>query len=109
MEKNAGEWTGSVEIKKEEIPGNKRSMHGYNTDLLQALKGERLSSVFLSAGTLISASAAPHCGIKRYNVADGFCDTHCPEFRTAWGSKFDPDLTRNLRWTLSSSLVATSD
>ena len=27
--KNAGEWTGRVEISKEEIPGNKRSMHGY--------------------------------------------------------------------------------
>ena len=25
--KNAGEWTGKVEISKEEIPGNKRSMH----------------------------------------------------------------------------------
>ena len=25
--KNAGEWTGRVEISKEEIPGNKRSMH----------------------------------------------------------------------------------
>ena len=60
--KNAGEWTGRVEISQEEIPGSKRSMHGYNTDLLQALKGERLSSVFLSAGTLISASAAPQCG-----------------------------------------------
>ena len=27
--KNAGEWTGRVEIGKEEIPGSKRSMHGY--------------------------------------------------------------------------------
>ena len=27
--KNAGEWTGSVEISKEEIPGRKRSMYGY--------------------------------------------------------------------------------
>ena len=26
--KNAGEWTGRVEISKEEIPGSKRSMHG---------------------------------------------------------------------------------
>ena len=26
--KNAGEWTGRVEINKEEIPGSKRSMHG---------------------------------------------------------------------------------
>ena len=38
--KNAGEWTRRVEISKEEIPGSKRSMHGNNTDLLQALKGE---------------------------------------------------------------------
>ena len=27
--KNAGEWAGRVEITKEEIPGSKRSMHGY--------------------------------------------------------------------------------
>ena len=27
--KNAGEWTGVVEISKEEIPGSKRSMYGY--------------------------------------------------------------------------------
>ena len=32
------------------------------TDLLKALKGEHLSSVFSPDGTLISASAAPHCG-----------------------------------------------
>ena len=60
--KNAGEWTGSVEISKKEIPGSKRSMYGLYTDLLQALKGERLSSVFSPDGTLTSASAAPHCG-----------------------------------------------
>ena len=27
--KNAGEWTGRVEISKEEILGSKRSMYGY--------------------------------------------------------------------------------
>ena len=27
--KNAGEWTGSVEISKKEIHGSKRSMYGY--------------------------------------------------------------------------------
>ena len=27
--KNAGEWTGRVVIRKEEISGSKRSMHGY--------------------------------------------------------------------------------
>ena len=59
--KNAGEWTGRIEISKEEIPGSKCSMYGY-TDLLQALKGERLSFVFLPDGTSISASATPHCG-----------------------------------------------
>ena len=26
--KNAGDWTGRVEISKEESPGSKRSMHG---------------------------------------------------------------------------------
>ena len=59
---NAGKWTGRVKISKEEIPGNKRSMYGYITDLLQALNRERLSSEFSSDGTLISASAASHCG-----------------------------------------------
>ena len=29
MEKNAGEWTGRIEINKEEVSGNKRSMYGY--------------------------------------------------------------------------------
>ena len=27
--KNAGEWTGRVEISKEELPGSKRSMYGF--------------------------------------------------------------------------------
>ena len=27
--KNAGEWTGRVEISKEEIPGSKRSIYSY--------------------------------------------------------------------------------
>ena len=27
--KNAGEWTGSVETSKKEIPGSKRGMYGY--------------------------------------------------------------------------------
>ena len=27
--KNAGEWTGRVEISKEDIPGSKRSIYGY--------------------------------------------------------------------------------
>ena len=27
--KNAGEWTGRVEISKDELPGSKRSMYGY--------------------------------------------------------------------------------
>ena len=59
--KNADEWTGRVEISKEEIPGSKRSMYGHIlTDLLQALKGECLSSVFSTDEALISASAAPH-------------------------------------------------
>ena len=58
--KNAGEWTRRVEISKEEIPGSKRSVYCHNyTDLLQ---GKRLRAVFSTAGTLISASAAPHCG-----------------------------------------------
>ena len=60
--KNAGEQTGRVEISKEEIPGSKRSMYGYILTYPQALKEERLRSVFSPDGTLTSASAAPHCG-----------------------------------------------
>ena len=29
LEKNAGEWTGRIEISKEEIPGSELSMYGY--------------------------------------------------------------------------------
>ena len=50
-------------IGKEEIPGSKRNMYGYILTYSRALKGERLSSVFSPGGTLISASAAPHCGV----------------------------------------------
>ena len=49
----------------EEIPGSKRSMHGYI--LTYSRKGEPLSSVFSTGGTLISASAAPHCGVLEEN------------------------------------------
>ena len=52
--KSASEWTGRVEISEEEIPGSKCSMYGYIlTDLLQALKGEPLSSVFSLDGTAV--------------------------------------------------------
>ena len=56
--KNAHEWTRRVEISKEEIPGSKRSMYGY-TLTYSRLQRE---NVFSPDGTLISASAAPHCG-----------------------------------------------
>ena len=55
--KNAGEWTGRVEISKEEIPGSKRSMYGY------IMTYSVLSSVFSPDGTSISAPTAPHCGV----------------------------------------------
>ena len=44
------------------------------TDLLQALKGEPLSSVYSIDGSLISVSAAPHCGEQflRVQVKDRF-------------------------------------
>ena len=50
-------------MSKEEIPGEVRTVC-MATDLLQALKGEPLSSVFSTDWTLISASVAPHCGEK---------------------------------------------
>ena len=59
--KNADEWTGRVEISKVEIPGSKRSMYGDILTYLRLLR-ENLQALFSSDGTLISASAAPHCG-----------------------------------------------
>ena len=53
------DWKGRT---NEEIPGSKRIMYGYILTYPRALKEGRLSSVFSSDGTLISASAAPHCG-----------------------------------------------
>ena len=70
---NAGEWTGMVEIRKEEIPGSK--------DLLQTVKGERLSSVFSPDGTLISASAAPHCGERWREIK-------CVCIEGGWGVRY---------------------
>ena len=29
LDKNEGEWTGKVEFRREEIPGSRRSKHGY--------------------------------------------------------------------------------
>ena len=61
--KNASKQTWKVEISKEEIPGSKRSMHGYYADLLQALKWvEPLTSGFSTDETFLCASAVPHCG-----------------------------------------------
>ena len=49
--KNAGEWTGRVEISEEEIPGSERSTYGYlYTDLPKAVKGEPSSSVSQQMG-----------------------------------------------------------
>ena len=52
--KNAGEWTGRVEISQEEIPGSKRSMYGYiltysslKRENLQALCSQRMGLDFL--------------------------------------------------------------
>ena len=59
-EKNAGEWTGRVEMSKEEISGSKRSMYGYTLTYSRFLKEKRLSFVFSPDGALISASAAAH-------------------------------------------------
>ena len=60
--RNADEWTRRVERSEEEIPGSKLNMYSY---IKTVLKGERLSSVFSPDGTLISASAAPHCGVSK--------------------------------------------
>ena len=59
---NAGEWTGRLEISKEEIPGSRRSIAGQYKNLLKAEKKEPLSSGLSTKRSLISASAVPHCG-----------------------------------------------
>ena len=53
--KNAGEWTGRVEISKEEITGSKRSMHGNILTYSRFYREKPLCSVFSPDGTLISA------------------------------------------------------
>ena len=59
--KNAGEWTGWEKQARGKFLAVSVACIGY-AELLQAFKGERLSSVFSQDGTLIPASAAPHCG-----------------------------------------------
>ena len=53
--KNAGEWTGKVEISRDEILGSRRSMHG-NIRTCSRFERENLDE------SLISASAVPHRG-----------------------------------------------
>ena len=60
-EKNAGEWTGRVEISKEEIPGSKCNVYGYTHWPTPGFK-RRISKLCVpNRWDLISASAAPHC------------------------------------------------
>ena len=43
--KNAGEWTGRIEMSKKEIPGSKRSMHGMKAqkkEMFPKYSGHRL-------------------------------------------------------------------
>ena len=47
MEKNAGKWTGRVEISKAEIPGSKRRMQGYILTY-SGLKGRTLKLCVLN-------------------------------------------------------------
>ena len=86
--KNAGEWTGRVEIGKGEIPGSKHGMCGYI-----ALKGKCLSAVFSLDGTLISASAAPHCGATR--------QSHTPteqSYKTLWAQPHTQSSKPHTQW-----------
>ena len=55
--KNAGEWTGRVEINKEEIPGSKRSMHG-NTMTYSRLERENLYRELVGPCLLYTSDAA---------------------------------------------------
>ena len=74
--KNEGEWTGKVEISKEEITGGMRSIQGYNliNALLHALKGELLSSGFSTDRSLISVSAYSTVGILHNGITKVMAD-----------------------------------
>ena len=95
-EKNADEWTRRLDISKEDIPGSKRSM----LDRLQDLKGEPLSYVFSSDGTLISASAALHCGKKkkqrRQSLTGYQCATTIQPQRVIYRRKSGHQITRKI-------------
>ena len=65
-----------------------------HTDLLQALMGEPLSSVFSTDGTLISTPAAPHCRVLKWRSA------RANQFHTL-GPRISPHWLNELRrlWT----------
>ena len=49
-------------MSKEEIPGGKRSVRAYILTYFRLYRDNRLALCSQQMGTLISASAAPHCG-----------------------------------------------
>ena len=72
MKKNEGEWTGTVEIssRKKSLAERQKVQHPWlYSDLLQALKGEPLSSGFPTEGFSVSAPALPHCRGRRKSFA----------------------------------------
>ena len=57
MEKNAGEWTGRVEISKEELPGSKRSMYGY------ILTYSRLWCIYSTEDVVLEVAGQLNCAL----------------------------------------------
>ena len=58
-----------LEISQEKIPGSKRSMYGYIYWPTPGCKGRTFKLSVSTDGTLISASAAPHCGVEKEEIS----------------------------------------
>ena len=92
LRKNACEWTGRVEISKEEILCSRRSMRGYMLTYPRLKrKNEPLSSGFSTDGSFISVSSVPHCGVwklwKHLQASCGCCICATEVlFALIWGS-----------------------
>ena len=62
-EKNAGEWTGSVELSKEEIPGSKRSVYSYILSYSDV--GQIGKTAFLAAWRVMRGSIPAYSRLSR--------------------------------------------
>ena len=85
--KNAGEWTGRVEINKEEIPGSKRSLYCYILTT-PGFTGRTFKLCVLTRWDLISVSAAPYCR----SIVDHSINLSIPDLKK---KKYQKGMNRN--------------